>query len=171
MDVQIPTQLQWLDENGMYRDPNDPMVYDLVTRNMLSTCLFYGYNGCHTNKLNTYLRKAGDLTLLMQSVTGELAYGGRSNQFLHNQTLFAGTCEWYASRSVKRGDMKSAMEFRRLAAEAVVALKRWLAQTPVSHVKNRYPRETGKGVYSDGVYNLFNKVKSVLGKFFNSEKN
>jgi hypothetical protein len=67
--------------------------------------------------------------------------------------------------------MKTAMEFRRQAAEAVHALKRWLAEKPVSHVKNRYPRETGKGVYSEKAdigcerYAYFDKYMITMGSW------
>ena len=164
-------QIRWFDSNGMYRDPNQPMVYDYVSRILFAEILANGYEGPSKAELEYHMDRATVPTLKVLSACGEFPYGGRSNQFLHNQTLFAGTCEWYASRSVKRGDMKSAMEFRRLAAEAVVALKRWLAQTPVSHVKNRYPRETGKGVYSEKAdigcerYAYFDKYMITMGSW------
>ena len=33
--------------------------------------------------------KSADITLAMQSATGEIPFGGRSNQFLHNETFYA----------------------------------------------------------------------------------
>jgi len=49
VDIQIPTQLRWLDENLMYRDDekNPPMVYDLVPRGLFAVLLYFGYKSLH----------------------------------------------------------------------------------------------------------------------------
>ena len=57
-------------------------------------------------------------TLAMQLAAGEIPYGGRSNQFLHNDTMYAALCEWYASRAIRRGDRKTAARFRSAAAKS-----------------------------------------------------
>ncbi len=36
VEMYVADQLRWFDSNGMYRDPNQPAVYDLVTRLQLS---------------------------------------------------------------------------------------------------------------------------------------
>ena len=109
-----------------------------ITRNMLSTCLFYGYNGRHTNKLNTYLRKAGDLALLMQSVTGELAYGGRSNQFLHNEAHLT-VCFEYEATARKFTDPEKAGQFKAADELALSNIDLWLNTAPGQHIKNFFP--------------------------------
>ena len=58
IDIQIPTQLVNFEENGMYRDPDEPMVYDTVTRVQLCNVLYFGYNGIHKAALEENLRKA-----------------------------------------------------------------------------------------------------------------
>ena len=45
IDRQAASQWQFVDENGMYRDPHEPMVYDLVTRGLFALLLHFGYHG------------------------------------------------------------------------------------------------------------------------------
>ena len=45
VDHQISSQILSLDENGMYKDPNCPMVYDIVPRFLMSALLLFGYDG------------------------------------------------------------------------------------------------------------------------------
>ena len=74
IDRQIGSQLLSFDENGMYRDPNEPMVYDITTRLQLSTAVYFGYRGKYYEQLDAALKKGGECSLLMQSVTGEIPY-------------------------------------------------------------------------------------------------
>lgn len=92
----IKSQFFSFDENGMYRDPNEPMVYDFVTRLQLALALYFGFDGESAEALEAEFLKATDITLDMQSVTGEIPFGGRSNQFLHNEAFYAALCEFYA---------------------------------------------------------------------------
>lgn len=87
IETQIGSQMKYFDDNGMYRDPNEPMVYDMVTRLQLALALYFGFEGECKTALEENLLKSADITLEMQSVTGEIPYGGRSNQFLHNETF------------------------------------------------------------------------------------
>ena len=154
IENQIASQMFSFDENGMYRDPNDPIVYDLVTRNMLSTCLYYGYSGKHAAKLNEHLRKAGDLTLLMQSVTGELGYGGRSNQFLHNEAHLT-VCFEYEANARKQSDPQKAGQFKAAAALALRNIEHWLDNAPGQHIKNYFPNDSGIGCESYAYYDKY----------------
>ena len=144
----VKDQLRWFDANGMYRDPNQPAVYDFVTRLQFMHILDWGYDGPSRAALEMQLERSAEPTLKMQSACGEIPYGGRSNQFLHNNTFYAAVCEWYAARFAKRGERERAARFAAAARRATEALRPWLAESPVSHVKNRYPREEGKGVFS-----------------------
>lgn len=76
----------------MYRDPHEPIVYDMVTRLQLAMALYFGFEGECAKRLEEHLEKSADLTLKMQSITGEIPFGGRSNQFLHNETFYAALC-------------------------------------------------------------------------------
>ena len=139
----VADQLRWFDENGMYRDPNQPIVYDFVTRLQFMHILSDGYDGPSCPRLEAMMEKSAEPTLWMQSACGEIPYGGRSNQFLHNNTFYAAVCEWYAARFAKRGDLARASLYKDAARRAIDALGKWLSQKPIRHVKNSYPRESG----------------------------
>ena len=163
----ISDQCRWFDANGMWRDPHEPAVYDLVTRLQFALALSMGYDGSARAALERNLDRAAELTLNLQSAAGEIPFGGRSNQFLHNETLYAALCEWYAARAMKRGDAKLAARFRLGARMAVESLRTWLAARPVRHVKNRYPRGSGKrgtGIGCEG-YAYFDKYMVTMGSW------
>ena len=140
----VADQLRWFDENGMYRDPNAPAVYDFVTRLQFMHILDDGYDGPSRPQLEALLARAAEPTLRIQSACGEIPFGGRSNQFLHNNTFDAAVCEWYAARFAKRGDLVRANLYKRAARRALDDLRPWLAQKPVRHVKNAYPRASAQ---------------------------
>lgn len=155
IDRQVGSQLQMLDENGMYRDPGEPLVYDIVTRLQLLLLLAYGYDGAYREELERRLRLARPLTLRMQSVTGEIPFGGRSNQFLHNEASFASLCEIEAVRCKREGDLALAGQFRQAARLAVESVERWLATPGFRHIKNFYPREDPFGCEGYGYFNKY----------------
>jgi hypothetical protein len=167
----VADQLRWFDSAGMYRDPGQPIVYDVVTRLQFAQILSDGYSGPSRPKLEAVMDLSAEPTLKLLSACGEIPYGGRSNQFLHNNTFYCALCEWYAVRFAGRGDMAKASEFRRAAAESAAALRVWLAERPVSHVKNRYPRESGKAVFSENAdigcerYAYFDKYMITMGSW------
>ena len=158
----VSDQLRFFDENGMYMDPNQPMVYDMVTRLQFAALLSFGYNGPSRAQLEACLRKSAEPTLLMQSATGEIPFGGRSNQFLHNDTFYAALCEWYASWFKARGDLARAKRFRAAAARAMEAFRRAALVKPIRHVKNRFPTETKYGCEN---YAYFNKYMVTAGSW------
>ena len=150
IDLQIASQLQWLDENGMYMDNSktdvyQPIVYDIAPRLLFSALLFAGYRGKYYETIDNTLRKAGLCTLNMQSVTGEGAFGGRSNQFLHNEAVLAAIFEYEAVRYKKEGNDLLAGKFKAAALQALKPCEAWLAKTPVRHVKNRFSTDTKFG--------------------------
>ena len=153
---QIGSQLLAFDENGMYRDPHEPMVYDLVTRLQLSLCLRYGYRGPGAEKLDALLEKAGLLTLRMQSVTGEIPYGGRSAQYLHNEAMLAAVAEYEAERYRLRGDAETEAKFRRCADRACAELSKCLSEPErISHIKNQYDRDSRFGCEQYGYFKKY----------------
>ncbi len=162
VDVQIASQLQWLDDNGMYRDPNEPMVYDSVTRGLFAVLLHFGYKGKYFKEMDDCLRQAGLLSLKMQSVTGELAFGGRSNQFLHNEAHLALLAEFEANRYAKEGNMQLAGQFKASVEEAITLMGSWLEKERITHIKNRYP--TGD-LYGCEGYGYFNKYMITTASF------
>lgn len=138
VENQIKSQLMSFDENGMYRDPNEPMVYDIVTRLELAVILYFGFDGESRSKLENELLKSADITLDMQSVTGEIPFGGRSNQFLHNEATFAALCEFYADFFKKRNELNKAGQFKSAAKVAVDSIIPWLKEESMHHIKNYY---------------------------------
>ncbi len=155
IENQIESQLFSFDENGMYRDPHEPIVYDMVTRLQLAAALYFGFDGECAKQLEEQLEKSADLTLKMQSVTGEIPFGGRSNQFLHNETFYAALCEFYAWFFKKRGDMKKAGMFKRAAHLAVESILPWLKENPVPHIKNYYPTDSMYGCECYAYYDKY----------------
>lgn len=162
VELQLSTQLRLFDENGMYRDPNQPMVYDLVPRGLFSLLLFFGYRGPCFSRIDALLKRAGLHTLEMQSVTGEIPYGGRSNQFLFNEPLFAILFEYEAARYAGEGDFPLARRFKGAAQRALSALSHWLGETPIRHVKNRFPEESRYGCER---YAYFDKYMITTASF------
>lgn len=155
-------QLRFFDENGMYRDPHQPMVYDFVTRLQYAVGLTCGYDGPSRAKLEELMLKSAEPTLRMLSASGEIPFGGRSNQFLHNETFYAALCEYYAAWFHRRGDVRTARRFRAAAQRAVDSLAYWLDRPSIRHVKNRYPLETRYG--TEG-YGYFDKYMVTMGSW------
>ena len=162
IENQVLSQLFSFDENGMYRDPHEPMVYDFVTRLQLALCLDCGYDGAGKAELEEFFEKSAVPTLLMQSVCGEIPYGGRSNQFLHNETFYAALCEFYASRYFRAGRQELAGMFRSAARLAVESLERWLCVRPIHHIKNRFPPDSKIGCEG---YGYFDKYMVTMGSW------
>ena len=162
IDFQLGAQLYYTDEMGLYRDPAEPMLYDLATRAQFAILLHFGYNGVHTAIMSEKLRIAGLLTLKMQSANGEIAFGGRSNQFLFNEAYHAACMEFEASRYQKEGNAALASACKRSAAIAVRSVEGYLAKAPDKHVKNRFDRALR---YGEEPYAYFDKYMVTLASF------
>ena len=165
IENQIKSQILSFDANGMYRDPNEPMVYDTVTRLQLALALYFGYDGESRKELEEYLLKSADITLKMQSVSGEIPFGGRSAQFLHNEGHFAALCEYYANAFKKKGDLTRAGQFKsavRIAVENVIS---WLENEKIHHVKNYYASDSMLGCEQ---YAYFDKYMVTTGSMLYS---
>ncbi|NQX62770.1 hypothetical protein [Paenibacillus qinlingensis] len=158
-----PHQLTLFDENGMYKDPGNPTLYDLTTRCQIQLLLGSGYEGPYREALDEQLKKAGLQTLFMQSAAGELPYGGRSNQYLFNEALLAANAEYEACRYKELGDLKTAGAFKRAARLAIDSLHRWLIEeSPPRHIKNFFPTDSGYGTEDYGYYA---KYMATFGTF------
>ncbi|MBR0443701.1 MAG: hypothetical protein IIX15_05110 [Clostridia bacterium] len=150
IELHMLQQQQWLDENGMYMDGweepfHQPIVYDLVPRGLFSLLLDRGYRGKHYQAIDGMLKKAALLTLDMQSPTGEIAFGGRSNQFVLNEPWMIVVYEYEAKRYAREGNMAMATRFKAAASSALDNINYWLSKEPIHHVKNRFPTETEYG--------------------------
>lgn len=150
IDLQLENQLKRLDENGMYMDnlkydTYQPIIYDLVPRYLFTLLMHFGYNGRHAEEIDSVLKRTALMTLKMQSVTGEVAFGGRSNQFVHNEGLLATIFEYEANRYAREGDFALAGKFKAATARAMEMTESWLDLEPIRHIKNRFPTDTKHG--------------------------
>ena len=145
VEAWVADQLRHFDRNGMYRDPHEPTVYDFIGRLCYMQILHFGYDGPCRAKVEEELIASAEPTLAMLSVSGEIPFGGRSNQFLHNNTMYAAVAEWYAAFFARRGDAATAARFRFAAARAVAALDPWVKDGQTFHVKNRFPKPAANG--------------------------
>jgi hypothetical protein len=167
IELQIASQLRWLDENEMYKDHwesenHQPMVYDLVTRGLFVLLLYAGYHGKYYDRLVHCLEKTAWLNLEMQSVTGELPFGGRSNGFVHNEAWLALIFEYAAGYYKKLGQPEIASRFKTVANRSLDAVALWLKKDPIRHVKNRFPTETKFGCEE---YAYFDKYMITAASF------
>lgn len=162
VETQLGTQMLRFDENGMYRDPHEPMVYDLVTRGLLVMLLTFGYHGKYYDEIEQNLKKAGLLTLRMQSVTGEIPYGGRSAQFLHNEPHLCIILEHEAKRYAAEGNLSLAAQFKAGVRRALDNVAYWLDKTPIRHIKNAFPLESQYGCED---YAYFDKYMITCASF------
>lgn len=150
IDRQLSCQFQWLDENGMYRDNpkeliHQPIMYDYVSRGLFAMLLHWGYRGKYYEQIDDCLRRSGILTLKMQSPNGEIPFGGRSNQFLHNEAWMMLLFEYEARRYAEEEKTKLAIQFKSAVARALDVTEAWLDKKPIRHIKNRFPTETKYG--------------------------
>ncbi len=157
VDWEFSSLFPWFDESGMYMDipPANPMVYDIVTRLLCSALLAFGYRGKLMERLTEMLDKTVDITLQMQSVTGEIPFGGRSNQFLHNEPLFISLCEMEARRLAKRGEMEIAAKLRGAAKLAAEHTWQKMNEKPLGHMKNHYDVDSFIGAEGYGYFNKY----------------
>ena len=142
----LEEQLERFDELGMYRDPGAPMVYDITARMNLELAAFYAdwHLPC-LKELRKKLRSGAMCALLYQSPSGEMPFGGRSNQQNFVEASFALICEAEARRFKVEGDMLMASVLRRAAARAVHSVTPYLTSEPIHFNKNRFPPETQHG--------------------------
>ena len=159
IELQIEQQLRWFDENGMYCDRKgegrQPIVYDLVPRVLFSLLLHFGYEGRFRDRIDEILRKAGELTLRMQSETGEIPFGGRSNQFVHNEAWLCAVLEYEAARYRAEGDTERALAFRAGSVKALGVIDRWMSFDIPKHVKNRFPTDSRYGCEGYGYFDKY----------------
>ena len=168
IELQLLQQLQWFDENGMYMDRSSvdnhqPIVYDIVPRGILVVLLNEVYNGKYREQIDEILKRSALFTLKMQSPTGEIAFGGRSNQFIHNEGWLATIFEFEAKRYNAEGSTDLAKLFKSAADRALSSSEYWLLKVPIRHVKNRFSTETQYGCES---YAYFDKYMITAASFF-----
>jgi len=155
-EVHMPIQLQLFDQNGMYKDPHNPILYDTATRSNLQLILGNGYEGPFKDELDNNLQKAGIYSLFMQSASFEFPYGGRSNQYVFNETYVASIYEYEAMRYKKLGNLQLAGMFKRAARLSILSIKRWIKDLDYPrHIKNFFGKDSKYGTESYGYYKKY----------------
>lgn len=148
---------------GMYRDPNDPMTYDLVVRQQLDLLLSHGYDGPNAPWVREVSRHGALTSLLMQSTTGQAPFGGRSNQFHFVEAHFACMCESQARMWRDRGDAVIAETFKRAGRRAIAMTVPWvLDMTPLRQLKQGFDPALEHGIDSGGYYSVYGLLMASL---------
>ncbi len=159
----LKSQLSAFTPLGMYRDPNCPMTYDLAVRQNLVLLLNAGYDGKYESQLREMLRKGTLTQLFYQSVSGEMPFGGRSNQFHHTEAMFCCACEYEANRYYKQGSFRLAGIIKRAARRAVESTLRWqLKGRTYRHIKNMFPLKTMHGCDAYGGVSVYSLLAANL---------
>jgi len=159
----MPWVLERLDENGMFDDYDHALLYDVTTRVRFEQLLWFGYDGKWAKQIDEKLKLGGEMTLKMQSAAFQIPYGGRSNQFLHNEALQTSLCEYEANRWKKLGNLEKAGQFKRAAHLSALTVKRFLdLPGGEKHIRNEFPQDS---LYGIDYYGTFPRYMNVLSTF------
>jgi len=159
----LAQQLPLFTADGMYRDPNCPITYDLTVRQGLSWMLDRGYDGPQHARIEELLRRGALTTLLTISPTGEAPFGGRSNQFHHMEAMVCCFCEYQARHYALHGDPVLAGAFKRQARLSARATAPWILETdPWRHLKNRFAPESLIGCDGYGLLAVYGLLAANL---------
>ena len=152
------------DHNGMFLEPGAPLSYDLVTRQQLLYALRSGADGTNAGKVRELCHKGALASLMMQSVTGQMPFGGRTNQFLCMDAQLASFFEMMCSEETDRGNVTRAGVYKKGAMNAVASMEQWLGMDPPRHIRQGFHPEMGHGIDSGGIYTVYGMLlASLLG--------
>ncbi|NLX12633.1 MAG: hypothetical protein GXY44_03130, partial [Phycisphaerales bacterium] len=143
IETTLGDQLRFFTDKGMYRDPHDPMLYDLMVRQNLNELLWHGYDGGLREKIETMLDVADTQTLDMLSPCGYAPFGGRSNAMIHNEAMAIYCFERQASASLS--DVDRAGDFRCAARLSSDAVSKFIHSDPLRFIKNMFDPITSHG--------------------------
>lgn len=153
----ISTQVLNFNSDGQYIDApiNPPIMYDLVSREIFLKLLKAGYNGDFYAQIEDNILKSSEMNLKIQSATGEIPFGGRSNQFFQSELLFASLCEMLANKFKQNCDIKLASKFKAAANLALAYTELNIVGKGYSHVKNKYSKDSKMGCEQYAYYNKY----------------
>lgn len=156
-------QFKYFDENGMYMDPYNPILYDLTTRVQVQLITGYGYRGKFFKQMDENLKKGALSALFYQSSAFELPFGGRSSQYLFSESLLTSNFEFEAARCKIEGNLKLAGMYKRAARLAAKSIERWLAaEDGARHIKNFFATDSKYGVEGYGYYDKYMMTMGVF---------
>jgi len=154
-DVYMDKQFWRMTDLGMYRDPGDPITYDVTTRLQLDNALFWGYReGKLRPAWKELLDKGAETMLQYLSPAGFVPFGGRSAAFQFQEAIVAALCECHA-RNRKDKSPELAAIFKRQAELSTAAIRPWLALKPFRHIKNRFDPAGKHGCDDYGKYSVY----------------
>ena len=162
LDRYLDYQRQWFVGSGMYRDPGEPMVYDLTVRKNLVLMRSTGYVGGQALWIEEMLERGGLMSLFTQSAAGQAPFGGRSSQYLFVEATLACVLEYEARRYAARGDLAKAGAFVRGAKLALESAVPWLAMEPPRHIRNAFRPDSAHGIDSYGLYTVYASLAATL---------
>ena len=156
-EVHLMDQVWRFNEFGMYRDPGDPITYDITTRMQMEIALAFGYKGKIYNDLLPRLDRSMLVTLLTVAPGGQAAFGGRSSQFYFQEAILSTLCELAARRAKERGELKLAGAFKRQAHLSAMAAQEGMLRKDgkLYHIKNFFPKEELHGCDPYGQYSQY----------------
>lgn len=157
-------QLARMTDEGMYRDPNNPITYDITTRLQIAVPLAFGLQSPLREPYVELLRRGGLTGLLFCSSDGYVPFGGRSSQFHFQEAMQSALCELEAQRYA-RSDPRLAGAFKRQAHLGALAIRRWIVgNEQIRHIKNGFPPHSQHGIDSYGQYSVYTLLTaSFLG--------
>jgi hypothetical protein len=148
---------------GLYVDPGAPMTYALVVNQQWDALLHWGYDGPHAAEMRELSERSGKTWLLIQSVTGEGPFGGRSNQFNFVEGHLACFFETQANRRARAGDTVLARSCKRAARKALASIKPWIMGMELfRHLKHGFDPKIKHGVDSGGTYSVYGALAASL---------
>ena len=151
----MPPQLHHFTELGMYRDPGDPLTYDITTRLQFACALACGYDGTLRGPLSDALRRGALTMLLYLSPEGYVPFGGRSSQFNFQEAMVATLCEFEARR-YRDCNPALAGAFKRQARRSAQAAARWiLGMRPFRNLKSGFAPELEHGLDGYASYSVY----------------
>ncbi|MBU0606799.1 MAG: hypothetical protein KKI08_02885, partial [Armatimonadetes bacterium] len=133
VDGLLDSQMEFWTDKGMYRDPGDPVTYDLTVRQSLAMMLQYGYAGRHGEWMREVLHRGAMTTLQFVSPCGVAPYGGRSNQYHMMEGMIAYLAEWQATQEANE---EVAGALRGMALRGAEACRRWIERDPYCSLKH-----------------------------------
>lgn len=163
-DVYMQPQLARFTDHGMYRDPGEPITYDITTRLQIAVPLAFGLQSPWRRPYVELLRRGGLTSLLFCSTEGYVPFGGRSSQFLFQEAMQSALCELEARRYAN-SDPRLAGAFKRQAHLGARSIRRWILDSEqIRHIKNGYPPQSGHGIDPYGQYSVYSLLAaSFLG--------
>lgn len=173
-DAWVPVLFDGFNQRlGMYTDPGSPMAYDMITKQQILYAIMKGADGEHKEKALDLCESGAISSLLMQSVTGQMPFGGRTNQFLCVETILSCFFEMMSRMCLKDSRKEEAGVYKRAAHNAVKSIEPWLNMMPFRHIRQGFSPELGHGIDSGGVYTVYGLLaSSMLGSaYFESIEN